>query len=73
MPLDHGAEIDIRGPEIDGDHAVEVDVVLCTFVAFDEPLLGAACEISVQEVLQHILDSLQQVIIPEFDKLIPNR
>jgi hypothetical protein len=70
MALDHGAEIDLFERSIGADSNVHVSFQMAGFVTFNEPILGVgACSIPVQELLQHLLDSVQGIILPAFDKL----
>jgi hypothetical protein len=71
--LDHGAEINLFERSIGSDSNVQVNFKLAGFITFNEPILGeGACSIPVQELLQHMLDSVQGVIVPAFNKLINN-
>jgi hypothetical protein len=70
MAVDHGTEIDMGGEAFPNDPPVEVLSVLSHFVTFNEPAVGNACSPPVQCILETILDEINGVIVPAFEKFI---
>src|SRR5262249_9206499 len=67
MALDHGTEIDLATGGIANDATLEVNYSLATFVTFNEPMLGEdACTVSVQHLLELLLQALQVHVVPAF-------
>ncbi len=69
---DHGAEIDLFDRSFGGDSNMQMSVKLSGFIAFDEPILGHASTVRIEELLQWLLESVRDVIYPELKLLIEN-
>lgn len=67
---DHGAEIDLFDRSIGGDSNVLMSFKLSGFIAFDEPLLGDASTVRIEVLLQWLLESVRDVIVPKLKLLI---
>jgi hypothetical protein len=69
---DHGAEIDLLDRSIGSDSNVQMSFALSGFIAFDEPILGDASKVRIEELLQCLLESVRDDIVPELKLLIEN-
>lgn len=69
---DHGAEIDLFDRSFGGDSNMQMSFRLSGFVAFNEPILGEASKVRIEELLQWLLESIRDVIVPELKLLIEN-
>jgi hypothetical protein len=69
---DHGAEIDLFDRSIGSDSNMYMSFKLSGFIAFDEPILGDANTVQIQELLQWLLESVRDVVVPELKLLIEN-
>jgi hypothetical protein len=67
---DHGAEIDLFDRSFGSDSNVQMSFKLSGFIAFDEPILGGASNVWIEDFLQWLLESVRDVIVPEFKLLI---
>ena len=70
MAVDHGAKIGMAHDIFADDPPVEVSWMVAHYVSFNEPILKDACSPAVQYILQTILDEINGIIIPAFEKLI---
>jgi hypothetical protein len=66
--LKHGAKIERIPPQ--PYPTVNVKRRFTVYVTFDEPLIGDAKRITVQDLLQVCLQEVETVIVPAFDKLL---
>ena len=69
---DHGAEIDLFDRSFGGDSNVQMSYKLSGFITFNEPVLGDANMVQIEQLLQWLLESVQDVIVPEMKLLIEN-
>lgn len=69
---DHGAEIDLFDRSFGGDSNMQMSFKLSGFIAFDEPILGDANKVWIEDLLQVLLESVRDVIVPGFKLLIEN-
>jgi hypothetical protein len=69
---DHGEEIGLLDKSIGGDSNMLTSFRLSGFVAFNEPILGEASNVCIEELLKWLFESVREVIVPEFKLLIEN-
>jgi hypothetical protein len=69
---DHGAEIDLFDRSFGGDSNMQMSIKLSGFIVFDEPILGDARTVHIEELLQWLLEAVRDVVVPELKLLIEN-
>ena len=72
MSHDHGAEINLFDRGFGSDSNVQMSFKLAGFITFNEPILGDANAVWVEELLQWLFESVQDVVVPEFKLLFEN-
>jgi hypothetical protein len=69
---DHGTEIDLFDRSFGGDSNVQMSFKLSGFIAFNEPILGDAGTVEIGQLLQWLLESVRDEIVPRLKLLIEN-
>jgi hypothetical protein len=70
---DHGAEIDLFPDRSFGsDSNVQMSFKVSGFIAFNEPILGGASDVPIEQLLHWLLESVRDEILPTFKLLIEN-
>jgi hypothetical protein len=66
--LKHGAEIKHVLPQ--PQPTVDVKISIAAYVTFDEPTIGQASRLGVEDLLQVCLDQVETVIVPAFNQFL---